>query len=195
MGSTFSNWYDFFMSPLEKGKFKSIREDLLQKASGSVLEIGSGTGVNFPLYQSVTKVTAIEPSQQMIERSRKKREMSVVPIHIIKESAEHLPFSDHTFDTVVTTLALCTIPNPEAAIQEMKRVCKPEGKILLFEHVQMDNPFLAKLQDWLTPVWKKACDGCCLNRNTVQLIQANGLKILNKKTFYNGLFVQIEIRN
>ena len=195
MGSPFSNWYDFFMSPLEKGKFKSIREDLLQKASGSVLEIGSGTGVNFPLYQSVTKVTAIEPSQQMIERSRKKREMSIVPIHIMKESAEHLPFSDHTFDTVVATLALCTIPNPEAAIREMKRVCKPEGKILLFEHVRMDNPILSKLQDCLTPFWRKACDGCCLNRDTVQLIKQNGLEIVNKKTFYNGLFVQIEIRN
>lgn len=195
MSNTFTNWYDFFMSPLEKGRFKSIRKDLLQKANGSVLEIGSGTGINFPYYQSVEKVTAIEPSQQMIERSSKRKEMSVVPIQIIKESAERLPFADHTFDTVVATLAFCTIPNPEAALQEIKRVCKPDGKILLFEHVKMNNPFLAKLQDWLTPFWKKACDGCCLNRDTAYMIKAYGLEILNKKTYYKGLFVQMEVRN
>ncbi len=194
MGNAFPKWYDFFMSPLEKGRFKSIRKDLLQGANGSVLEIGSGTGINFPYYQSVAKVTAIEPSQHMIDRSSKRREMSAVPIQIIKESAERLPFVDNTFDTVVATLALCTIPNPEAALQEMKRVCKPEGKILLFEHVRLNNPFLAKLQDWLTPFWKKVCDGCCLNRDTVHMIKANGLEILNKKTFYNGLFIQIEVR-
>lgn len=194
MGNTFSKWYDFFMSPLERGRFKSIRKDLLKSVNGSVLEIGSGTGINFPYYQSGVKVTAIEPSQHMIDRSSKRRELSVVPIRIIKESAERLPFDDHTFDTVVATLALCTIPNPEKALQEMKRVCKPEGKILLFEHVRMTNPFLAKLQDWLTPFWKKACDGCCLNRDTVYMIKANGLDILKIKTFYKGLFIQIEAR-
>lgn len=195
MSNLFTKWYDFFMRPLEKGRFKSIRIDLLQRANGSVLEIGSGTGINFPYYQSVEKVTAIEPSQQMIDRSNRRRKMSVVPIQIMQESAERLPFDDHTFDTVVVTLALCTIPNPEVALQEMKRVCKPNGKILLFEHVRMDHPFLAKLQDWITPIWKKACDGCCLNRNTVEMIKANGLEILNIKTYYRGLFVQMEVRN
>ncbi len=128
MGNAFPKWYDFFMSPLEKGRFKSIRKDLLQGANGSVLEIGSGTGINFPYYQSVAKVTAIEPSQHMIDRSSKRREMSAVPIQIIKESAERLPFVDNTFDTVVATLALCTIPNPEAALQEMKRVSNLKAK-------------------------------------------------------------------
>jgi len=150
--------------------------------------------VNFPYYHSVTKVTAIEPSQHMIDRSRKRRELSVVPIQIIQDNAERLPFDDDTFDTVVATLVLCTIPNPEAALQEMKRVCKPEGKILMFEHVKMNNALLAKLQDWLTPLWKKVCDGCCLNRDTVHMIHANGLEILKEKTFYNGLFIQIEVR-
>lgn len=194
MSSIFPKWYDFFMGPLEKGKFKTVRKELLQRADGSVLEIGSGTGVNFPYYHhSVTTVTAIEPSQHMIDRSRKKREMSVVPIQIIKDSAERLPFDDHTFDTVVATLVLCTIPNPEAALQEMKRVCKPEGKILIFEHVKMNNVVLADLQECLTPLWKKVCDGCCLNRDTLQMINENGMEIVDKKTFYNGLFIQVEV--
>ena len=192
MSIAFPKWYDFFMGPLEKGKFKPIRKELLQRAEGSVLEIGSGTGVNFPYYHSVTTVTAIEPSQQMIDRSRKKREMSVVPIQIIKDSAERLPFDDYTFDTVVATLVLCTIPNPEAALQEMKRVCKPEGKILIFEHVKMNHVVLANLQECLTPLWKKVCDGCCLNRDTLQMINENGLHIVHKKAFFNGLFIQVE---
>ncbi|WP_342045325.1 class I SAM-dependent methyltransferase [Bacillus sp. OTU530] len=194
MGNTFPKYYDFFMGPLEKGKFQSIRKKLLQKANGVVLEVGSGTGINFPYYESVIKVTAIEPNQHMIKRSSKRREMSVVPIEVIEESAERLPFADNTFDTVVATLVLCTIPNPELAVQEMKRVCKSKGKILLFEHVRVKNPFLATLQDWLTPLWKKGCDGCCLNRDTVQMIQANGLEILNKRTFYNGFFIELELK-
>lgn len=194
MGERFARWYDFFMNPLEKGKFKTIRRDLLKHAEGSVLEIGSGTGINFPFYHSVERVTAIEPSQHMIQRSSEKQRMAKVPIEVIKESAEKLPFPNDSFDTIIVTLVLCTIPNPEDAIQEMKRVCKPDGKILIFEHIQMDNSILAKLQDWLTPVWKKVCDGCCLNRNTVQTLEENGLEIIHQKSFFNGLFVQLEAR-
>ncbi|MGO4889847.1 class I SAM-dependent methyltransferase [Anaerobacillus sp. MEB173] len=194
MGKSFAKWYDIVMSPLENGNFKPIRRNMLKKAYGSVLEVGSGTGINFPYYNSVDHVTAIEPSQPMIERSSKRIRESCVPIKVIKGRAEHIPFADQTFDTVVATLALCTILNPEAAIREMKRVCKREGKILLFEHVRMNHPFLAKLQDWVTPYWKKVSDGCCLNRKTVQLIEANGLQVVNQKTYYKGLFILMEVK-
>ena len=132
MSRLFANWYDFFMNPLEKKKFKRIRKELLSNASGNVLELGSGTGINFPYYEKVETVTAIEPSQHMIERSQAKRKQAVVPIEIVQASAEELPFAANTFDTVVATLVFCTIPNPEKAILEMKRVCKSGGKILLF---------------------------------------------------------------
>lgn len=180
------------MSPLERGKFKSIRKDLIKQATGTVLEIGSGTGINFPYYQNAEKVTAIEPSEHMIERSRRKQ--TQVPIEILKESAERLPFEDNTFDTILVTLALCTIPDPKRAIQEMKRVCKPDGKILLFEHVKLEHPFLGMVQEKLTPYWKKICDGCCLDRKTVQLVKQNGFQIVEQKEFYKGLFVQMELR-
>jgi ubiquinone/menaquinone biosynthesis C-methylase UbiE len=181
------------MGPLEKKSFKKIRMNLLTKASGNVLELGSGTGINFPLYHSAVSVTAIEPSTFMIERSLQKKEKSVIPIKIVHASAEELPFPDNTFDTVVGTLVFCTIPNVDKAIEEMKRVCKPEGRILLFEHVRMENPILAHLQDWLTPFWKKICDGCCLNRNTVQVLKENGLEILQLDTYFKDLFVVAEL--
>jgi ubiquinone/menaquinone biosynthesis C-methylase UbiE len=188
----FAKWYDTFMNPLEKKKFKQIRKDLISKAAGRVLELGSGTGVNFPLYQDVEKVTAIEPSPHMIDKSKAKLKKTSVPIEVIKAGAEELPFEDNTFDTIVATLVFCTIPNPEKAILEIKRVCKPEGKILLFEHVKMENRFLAKLQDWLTPAWKKVCDGCCLNRNTIALIEAHEISIVKVEEFFSDLFILVE---
>jgi ubiquinone/menaquinone biosynthesis C-methylase UbiE len=191
----FANCYDFFMSPLESRKFKEIRRELLRSASGKVLEIGSGTGINFPLYESVERVTAIEPNQHMIEKSILKKKLSSIPIEIINAGAEKLPFEDNHFDSVVATLVFCTIPDVESAIKEIMRVCKPGGKILLFEHVKMGNPFLAKLQDWLTPAWRRICDGCCLNRNTLHLIRKNGVEVIEMKKFYQDLFIAVELKN
>ncbi|WP_315900413.1 class I SAM-dependent methyltransferase [Neobacillus bataviensis] len=188
----FAKGYDFFMRPLEKKRFKEIREELLVKANGCVLEIGSGTGINFPLYKSVKKVVATEPSTYMIERSQEKLKQSPVKIELVQAGAEKLPFPDNSFDTVVATLVLCTIPNPNQAMIEMLRVCKPGGKLLFFEHVKMDNQFLACLQEVLTPAWKKICDGCCLNRDTLTLIKGNDLLINEIKSYYNGLFLSLE---
>lgn len=195
MSSTFAKWYDFFMSPLEQRKFKRIRSELLKGASGKVLEIGSGTGINFPLYYNVDTVTAIEPSLPMIERSFTKQKSAVVPIEIVNASAENLPFEDHTFDTVVATLVFCTIPNVEKAIHELKRVCKPDGKILLFEHVKMENTVLSKMQERLTPFWKRVCDGCCLNRETLKTFTNKGLEVETVEHFYKDLFIVAVLRN
>lgn len=187
--------YDIFMSPLEKKKFRRIRNDLLSKATGHVLEIGAGTGINFPQYERAEKVVAIEPNRYMIERSLLKRNQSKVPIEMIQANAEELPFSSNSFDTIVGTLVFCSIPNPEKAIDEIKRVCKPGGKILLFEHVKMKNRFLAALQDWLTPLWKYICDGCCLNRDTLGLLNDHRLSIMKVEHYYNGLFIFVEALN
>ncbi|TDK60802.1 class I SAM-dependent methyltransferase [Bacillus salipaludis] len=195
MSRSFAKWYDFFMSPLENKKFNGIRKELLSKARGSVLELGSGTGINFPLYTECDKVTAIEPSPYMIENSLEKKKQSVVPIELVQASAEELPFADNTFDTVVATLVFCTIPNPERAMLEMKRVSKPDGKILLFEHVKMENRVLAALQEGLTPVWKKICDGCCLDRDTLELLIAHGLDVTEVHKYYRDLFIFAEAIN
>jgi ubiquinone/menaquinone biosynthesis C-methylase UbiE len=194
MSQAFAKWYDLFMRPLEQRKFKKIRSELLKKANGRVLELGSGTGINFPFYQDAFEVIAIEPNQHMISRSIPKVKLAMVPIEIIRASAEQLPFADNSFDTVVATLVFCTIPNPEKAIREIKRVCKPEGTILLFEHVKMENQTLSKLQDILTPAWRKICDGCCLNRNTINTFENHGFTTMKKEKFYKDLFITAELR-
>lgn len=192
MSRLFANGYDYFMRPLEKRKFKQIRRELIAKAHGQVLEIGAGTGVNFPFYQHVEKVTAIEPNPYMIDNSQSKQNEATIPIELIQATAENLPFPDNTFDTVVATLVFCTIPDPETAILEIIRVCKPSARVLFFEHVKMDNKFLAVLQECLTPGWKKICDGCCLNRDTLGLIKSHHLKIVKVNNYYNGLFISVE---
>ncbi|WP_409294002.1 class I SAM-dependent methyltransferase [Peribacillus sp. SCS-26] len=157
------------------------------------MEIGSGTGINFPYYPEDAEVIAIEPSQDIIERSIKRKTGSAANIHIEKVSAEKLPYQDGTFDVVVATLVLCTIPNPVQSLKEMKRVCKDGGRILVFEHVKMDNAFLANIQKRLTPYWKKLCDGCCLDRDTEKMIKEVGFDIIEKREFYKGLFIQLEL--
>lgn len=195
LSSTFPRWYDFFMGPLERRKFKTVRQDLLKGATGKVLELGSGTGVNFPIYKNADHVIAIEPSQQMIDQSLSKLHLAVVPIEMVNTRAERLPFEDNTFDTVVATLVFCTIPNVEEAMKELKRVCKPNGKILLFEHVKMENTLLGRMQEGLTPLWKKICDGCCLNRDTLKAFTSEGLKVERVEKFYKDLFIVAELRN
>lgn len=195
MGKLFPTFYDLAMMPLERTKFKKIRSELIPKAKGRVLEIGYGTGVNFPYYENASSVDAIEPSREMMKRASRNIAQSTIPIKTHLVGAEHLPFEDHYFDTVVATLVFCTIPDPVVALNEIKRVTRPNGKILFFEHVRMDERFLGKTQDFLTPSWKKICDGCHLNRDTLDLITSCGLTIDQLDSYYKGLFLTVECTN
>jgi ubiquinone/menaquinone biosynthesis C-methylase UbiE len=195
MSRWFSKVYDSMMVPLEQKGLAEIRKNLIRHAQGKVLEIGSGTGLNFPYYEQAENVTAIEPEEFMRERSLSRASRSHVPIDVILADAEILPFRDNTFDTVVGTLVLCTIPSPLKALEEVRRVCKPGGKILVLEHVRLDRPILGRIQDWLTPVWKHLCDGCHLNRNTLDLVSKAGFKIVRVKRYYKNIFLEIEIIN
>ncbi|WP_442600204.1 class I SAM-dependent methyltransferase [Neobacillus sp. D3-1R] len=195
MERTFANWYDLIMNPLEKNKFLEIRKKLLSKAKGKVLEIGAGTGINFPLYKQADSVIAIEPNPYMIKQSSAKMKLATIPIEVIQTGAEHLPFQDHHFDSIVATLVFCTIPDGEKAIKEIQRVCKPGGNILLFEHVIMENHLLASMQNLFTPAWKKVAGGCCLNKDTVKLLRDHQIEILNIEKYFNGMFLSIEAKN
>ena len=103
---------------------------------------------------------ALDPTPAMVERSLPRTTQVAVPIEVIVANAEALPFPDHTFDTVVGTLVFCTIPDPCQALCEMRRICKPAGKVLFFEHVRVHHPLVGRLQDWLTPLWKRMAGGC-----------------------------------
>lgn len=195
MRNFFPSIYDLAMKPLEKRNFQKIRKEVLSKAAGRVLEIGSGTGINFPIYKNAAHVDAIEPSKGMIEQSQTRKTAARVPIRVHQQSAENLEFPDNTFDTVVATLVFCTIPTPVKALEEIIRVSKPQAKILFFEHVKTEQPALAFAQEALNPIWKRICDGCHLNRETLKIIQESGLKVTKVASHYKGLFIVVESEN
>ncbi|BCJ88359.1 class I SAM-dependent methyltransferase [Effusibacillus dendaii] len=195
MSKWFPKLYDTLMNPLEERAFRAIRKNLIEKARGHVLEIGSGTGFNFPFYQQAEQVVAIEPEPLMRQQSIQRAAEAHVPIEVLAAGAEKLPFRDDSFDTVVGTLVLCTIPDPLLTLKEIRRVCKPQGQVLFFEHVRLDHAVLGRLQDWLTPVWKRLCDNCHLNRQTLELIRQSGLKVVSVEKHLKDIFLVIEAVN
>jgi ubiquinone/menaquinone biosynthesis C-methylase UbiE len=185
-------YYDLFMDPIEKKFLKKLRKKLLSKAEGKILEIGSGTGINFELYEN-HDVVAIEPDEKLRIKSLDK--IGNKKIRVISGDAENLEFKDNEFDTVVVMLVLCTIPDYKKSLLEIRRVCKAGGKILVLEHVKHKNKILAVIQDILTPVWKKIAMGCHLNRKTTDVIEDMGFKIIKKEYHIGNNFVLLEIIN
>jgi ubiquinone/menaquinone biosynthesis C-methylase UbiE len=183
--------YDTVMAPLERGGFHAIRKQLLRQAHGRVLEIGAGTGVNFPYYTAAEHVIALDPEPSMVARSLRRAKHATVPIEVIVARAEALPFPDHTFDTVVSTLVFCTIPEPRQALCELRRISTPEGTALFFEHVRVHRPLAGRLQEWLTPVWKHVAGGCHLNRDTLALLTQAGFTVTCIAPRYKEWFLVI----
>lgn len=191
MNRLFAFYYDSFMRFFERKFIYKWRKDLLQHAKGTVLEIGSGTGVNFAIYDDCREVIAVEPNSFMVNKSLHRQKQAIVPIKVIDGQAEALPFSDASFDTIVSTLVLCSVHDQYQVLGEMRRLLKPHGSILILEHVQLEHPKYAKLQTWLTPFWKKICDGCHLNRRTEKVIEQAGFLIISKKSYLDGLVISL----
>jgi SAM-dependent methyltransferase len=158
--------------------FTPLRQSLLAQASGVVLEIGFGTGANFKFYPShVPSLTAIDPNPGMIPLARSHLAEGVVSVHLALASAEWLPFPSASFDTVVSTMTLCSVPHLSKGLQELLRVAKPGGRLLFLEHGQSPDGSVRRWQDGLTPVWKHLGDGCHLNRPIAEIIQRQRWKV------------------
>lgn len=171
-GIVFAALYDaVFMSAERKG-LRAMRKDLLRQCRGSVLEVGAGTGLNVAHYDpGLSRLVLTEPDPHMAVKLRAAVARAQLPADVIEAPAESLPFPDASFDTVVSTLVLCTVPAPDAVIGEIRRVLKPGGRFLFIEHVRSDNPRLAGWQDRLRGPWSRFACGCQCNRNTLQTIQ------------------------
>src|SRR6266540_265597 len=162
---------------MRQHRLDPYRQRALASARGAVLEVGAGSGLNFPLYGAdVSLVCAIDPSSELLNMARR-RSKAPFPIVLLRASAEDLPFQDASFDTVVTTWTLCTIPNALNALREMNRVLKTAGHLLFVEHGLSPEHRVARWQDWLTPCWKSIGGGCHLNRKIDDLITAAGFRI------------------
>lgn len=158
--------------------FQQERAEALAPAFGNVLEIGFGTGLNLPHYpSSIAQLTAVDPMQALPERVAQRCRAISFPVQIVPMTAETLPFDDARFDCAVSTWTLCTIPDPIAALREVKRVLKPGGLLLFAEHGRSDDPPVAAWQDRLNPIQNVVACGCNLNRRIDRLLLDAGLAL------------------
>jgi ubiquinone/menaquinone biosynthesis C-methylase UbiE len=169
--------YDLLLWPLERLWLGALRAKVLAQARGRVLEIGIGTGLNLPHYRPRLDLVGIDPDTSMLARARMRATQVSCAVQCCQASAEALPFREGSFDWVVGTLVFCTIPNPAQAFREGLRVLRPDGHLTLLEHVRSPHPLVARLQDHLTPPWKRLCGGCHLNRETLVIAGAAGVYI------------------
>ncbi len=163
--------YDLLEARMERAVFK-WREGIIKKASGSILEIGVGTGKNLPYYPDSAEVTAIDFSTNMLTRARQKIR-SEQHIQLTVMDVQYLEFTDNTFDTIVSSFVFCSVPNPVAGLREIRRVCKPRGKLLMLEHVRSEKAILGPLMDIINPV-PLTVYGANINRRTVDNLHLAG---------------------
>jgi ubiquinone/menaquinone biosynthesis C-methylase UbiE len=179
----FAALYDPMRASMERRWMGVRRRRLLAGARGAVLEIGGGTGANLAHYRDVDRVIVAEPDPFMRKRLGQKLADARVPVEVSAAGAETLPFPDGSFDTVVSTLVLCTVPDQEAALDEIRRVLRPGGRLLFIEHVRAEGA-TARWQDRLEPLWGRLFGGCHPNRETVTAIEEAGFEIETFESFY-----------
>lgn len=152
------------------------RRKVIPQAAGRVLEIGIGTGLNLPFYdkQKVRSLVGIDPAEQMHRLARRRSERAGLPVELLPLSADRLPLASASFDCVVCTFTLCTVPDPPAALAEMRRVLRPGGTLLLAEHGLAPEPQVARWQHRLEPYWSRIAGGCHLTRDVPRLLDDAG---------------------
>ena len=194
----FASKYDSFMSGLEK-QFFQMRNDLIFPLEGKILDVGSGTGVNFHHFNSETDVIAVEPSSFMMEKAKNKfPDKNHIKMYNLGVNDSELieMIQPGSLDSVVCTLVLCTIPNPKEALQNFRKWLKPNGKLVVIEHIHAEKKVNRVLQNIVNPAWKVIGDGCNLNRDTDLMIKEVGFELEQEEYFKNTLrFYKAEFRN
>ncbi|WP_312198576.1 class I SAM-dependent methyltransferase [Anaerospora hongkongensis] len=165
-----------FYDLMDKMIPESVRRAAIGKATGNVLEVGVGTGKNLPFYREGCTVTGIDFSPGMLAKARQKVQQVKVPVTLLEMDAQHMSFPDNSFDTVVATCVFCSVPHPIQGLQEVRRVCKPSGAIVLLEHVRSENPLLGWVMDLFNPV-SLYLIGSNINRRTVENVRAAGISV------------------
>lgn len=176
-GRIFARLYDLFFAVMERRGLADERARLLSDAQGRCLEIGAGSGLNLEHWPSDVELVLSEPFEPIADRLRKKVASGRPEAEVVIAPGEELPFADDSFDTVALTLVLCTAPEPEVVLAEIRRVLRPGGILLFLEHVRSPDPRLARWQDRLHGPWWVFGHGCHCNRDTPAMLEASALEV------------------
>ena len=162
------------------------REKLVPLASGRVLEVGMGSGLNLSFYDArrVTKVWGLEPSPEMSKMASAAVEAVAFDVEFVSAGGEQIPLDSESFDTVLMTFTLCTIPDAERALREIARVLKRRGQLLFCEHGAAPDAGIRRWQNRIDPLWRRLAGGCHLNRDIPGLIRRGGFEITRMDTMY-----------
>ena len=162
------------------------REKVVPRASGTVLEIGIGTGLNLPYYdaQKVDRVIGLDPSEKSWELAGERAANLAFEVEFIGLPSEEIPLADNSVDTVMVTFSLCTNPDPIRALQGMARVLKPSGELVFCEHGAAPDAKVFKWQQRVNPLWRRLCGGCNLNRDIPDLLRTAGFGINDMESMY-----------
>jgi ubiquinone/menaquinone biosynthesis C-methylase UbiE len=180
--------YDPFVWLGEIAGMRRRRRRLLSDARGRVVEIGAGTGLNIAHYpDGIAELVLAEPEPAMRRRLARRLRRHARVTRIVDAPAEHLPLADGSVDTVVSTLVLCTVDEPERALREIARVLRPDGQLLFIEHVRATSRFLAACQDTLVHPWRHFAGGCLCNRPTIELMRACGFTVAADDGVWRGM--------
>jgi len=182
-GKVYARCYDRFMDRIDWAGAAEHRRRLVEEAAGEVLEVGAGTGKNLPLYRAAERVVALDPDPAMRARALEVARETQVPVEVVDGDGMALPFGDASFDAVVFSLVLCTVPDMERALAEARRVLRPGGRFRFYEHVRAADPHLARWQDRLERPWGWIGRGCHPNRDTVAAVAATGFNVISLEAF------------
>jgi ubiquinone/menaquinone biosynthesis C-methylase UbiE len=177
----FARVYERISTALNRAGELEHRQELAGGATGIVLEPGAGNGLNFEHYRQADLVAAMEPEPTMLRLAEERASAAPLPIRLLRGVAEALPFPDRSFDTVVASLMLCSVSDPERVLREFRRVLRPGGTVRFLEHVRSRSRPLAVVQDAVTVPWSWFAGGCHPNRDSVRVLRDAGFRVEGRR--------------
>lgn len=184
----FARFYVWVSQAAERGGAAAHRDRLLTGLSGRVLELGAGNGLNFAHYpDGVTEVVAVEPEDVLREHAEVAARSARIPVHVVPGHADALPADDAGYDAAVTSLVLCSVPDPASALAGLRGALRPGAELRFYEHVRSGRPWFGGVQDVIDPLWSRASGGCHPNRDTLAAIRAADFEVTDLEHIMFGL--------
>jgi ubiquinone/menaquinone biosynthesis C-methylase UbiE len=179
---------------MEAMSLKEWRIKVIGQLHGKVLEVGVGTGKNIPYYPGNLDITAIDFSSKMLEKAREKKDKYAKKVTLMEMDAQNMDFPDNYFDCVFTTCVFCSVPDPVKGLSEIRRVCKPSGKIIMIEHVRSEKAVLGVVMDLINPIVVNSY-GANINRRTLENIKRAGFTAVEVRNLFSDIVKEIIIYN